>query len=210
MKLFIVFSMVIAATVAAPGSYYQQPPPQRATQPPPPPPPPRYEAPKYEAPKYDSYGTKMAAPQEHIPIITHTFDTDHKGTYRLELETGNGIKGNAQGVLKDIGAAEGPIVAKSGSYSYPGDDGKTYTVNWTADETGFHATGDHLPTPPPIPEEIRKSLEVPRIPEFQPDFKPEMRSNYGYSAPETRQPSYGYAPPPPPASPPVMPPRSPY
>lgn len=46
----------------------------------------------------------------------------------------------------------------AGSYSYTGDDGHTYTVNYKADANGFQATGDHLPTPPPIPEAIQKSI----------------------------------------------------
>lgn len=62
------------------------------------------------------------------------------------------------GTLKDLGDKEGPVNVKSGSYSYVGPDQKTYTVNWTADERGFIATGEHLPTPPPIPEEIRRML----------------------------------------------------
>lgn len=32
-------------------------------------------------------------------------------------------------------------------------------VEYTADEGGFRATGEHIPTPPPIPEEIQKGLE---------------------------------------------------
>lgn len=48
----------------------------------------------------------------------------------------------------------------SGSYSYVGDDGQTYTVTYTADENGYHAEGAHLPTPPPIPEAILKSLQL--------------------------------------------------
>lgn len=48
----------------------------------------------------------------------------------------------------------------SGSYSYVGDDGQTYTVTYTADENGYRAEGAHLPTPPPIPEEILKSLQL--------------------------------------------------
>lgn len=46
-----------------------------------------------------------------------------------------------------------------GAYSYKGDDGQVYTVTYTADKHGFHAQGAHLPTPPPIPEAIVKSLE---------------------------------------------------
>lgn len=48
----------------------------------------------------------------------------------------------------------------SGSFSYIGDDGQTYSISYTADENGYHPVGDHLPTPPPIPEAILKSLEL--------------------------------------------------
>ena len=40
---------------------------------------------------------------------------------------------------------------QSGSYSYPGPDGLTYTVDWYADETGFHPSAPHLPQPVEIP-----------------------------------------------------------
>lgn len=43
-----------------------------------------------------------------------------------------------------------------GSYSYVGDNGKTYTVNYIADANGFRASGDHLPVAPPIPEIIQR------------------------------------------------------
>lgn len=46
-----------------------------------------------------------------------------------------------------------------GGFSYTGDDGQVYSVSYTADEGGYQPKGDHLPTPPPIPEEILKSLE---------------------------------------------------
>ena len=59
------------------------------------------------------------------------------------------------GALKQIGEEFG--TASKGSYSYP-SDGVTYTVNWTADENGFVAEADHLPTPPPMPAHVVRLL----------------------------------------------------
>ncbi|XP_050551093.1 pupal cuticle protein 36a-like [Spodoptera frugiperda] len=73
-------------------------------------------------------------------------------TYAYAYETENGISGEENGV-----ATNG--VQAQGSYSYTGDDGKVYSVRYTADENGFQPQGDHLPTPPPIPAEILKALE---------------------------------------------------
>lgn len=76
----------------------------------------------------------------------------------LSYETGNGISAQEQGELKNAGSeAEAQSVA--GSFSYTSDDGQKITLTYTADENGFQPQGDHLPTPPPIPPEILKSLE---------------------------------------------------
>ena len=48
----------------------------------------------------------------------------------------------------------------SGSYSYTGPDGVQYSITYTADEEGFHPQGAHLPTPPPIPPEIQRGVEL--------------------------------------------------
>ena len=75
-------------------------------------------------------------------------------------ETGDGIRAQEQGYLKNAGAgpdAEAQTV--QGSYSYTGPDGNTISLTYTADENGFVPQGDHLPTPPPIPEAILRSLE---------------------------------------------------
>jgi hypothetical protein len=52
----------------------------------------------------------------------------------------------------------GLLAAPKGSYSFTTPDGVVITVNWVADENGFQATGDHLPTPPPMPEHVVKML----------------------------------------------------
>ena len=49
----------------------------------------------------------------------------------------------------------------SGSYSYVGVDGETWTVDWYADETGFHPSAPHLPKPvEPLHPEIAAAVEA--------------------------------------------------
>lgn len=76
----------------------------------------------------------------------------------FRYETGNGIQAQEAGQLKNAGSDQESIEVQ-GSYSYTGDDGQQYTVTYVADENGFRAEGAHLPTPPPIPEAILRSLE---------------------------------------------------
>lgn len=49
---------------------------------------------------------------------------------------------------------------QQGSYTYTSPEGTIITVSYVADETGFHATGDHLPTPPPVSPEVQKGLDL--------------------------------------------------
>ena len=46
-----------------------------------------------------------------------------------------------------------------GAYAFTAPDNVRYTVTYTADENGFLAQGEHLPTPPPVPAEILRALE---------------------------------------------------
>ncbi|XP_030385797.1 pupal cuticle protein Edg-78E [Scaptodrosophila lebanonensis] len=72
------------------------------------------------------------------------------GSYNYQFETTNGIAQQEQGV--------GGYYA-SGSSQYYTPDGQLIQLTYTADENGFQPQGEHLPTPPPIPEAILKSLE---------------------------------------------------
>ncbi|XP_041985058.1 uncharacterized protein LOC121737446 [Aricia agestis] len=81
------------------------------------------------------------------------YDNVNNGdNYAYRYETSNGI------TAEETGIATNGVVAQGG-FSYLGDDGRQYTVRYTADENGFRPVGDHLPTPPPIPEAILRSLE---------------------------------------------------
>ncbi|XP_050549176.1 uncharacterized protein LOC126910561 [Daktulosphaira vitifoliae] len=100
----------------------------------------------------------IAGPEEVTPILSQNSQQNlGDGSYSYSYETGNGISASEYGQLKP-GGPEG-IQSVYGSYSYPGEDGKIITITYTADENGFVAKGDHLPTSPPIPAEILQSLE---------------------------------------------------
>ncbi|XP_067648307.1 pupal cuticle protein Edg-78E-like [Eurosta solidaginis] len=80
-------------------------------------------------------------------------ETKEDGSYHYEYETSNGIAAGESGV--------GGSYA-SGSAAYYAPDGQLIQLSYTADENGFHPTGEHLPTAPPIPQAILKSLEYIR------------------------------------------------
>nr|CAH7713313.1 unnamed protein product [Callosobruchus chinensis] len=82
------------------------------------------------------------------------------GSYSYAYETGNGIQAQEQGR-----AGPGPDGGElaQGSFSYTAPDGQRISLTYTADENGFRPQGAHLPTPPPIPEAILRSLEQNRL-----------------------------------------------
>ncbi|XP_034943855.1 endocuticle structural glycoprotein SgAbd-2-like [Chelonus insularis] len=97
-----------------------------------------------------------------IPILQWNKEQEHDGTYRTSYETGNNIIAEESGYIKTFGEGEDKVegLVQQGSYSYTSPEGQIITVHYTADETGFHAQGDHIPTPPPVSEEIQKGLDL--------------------------------------------------
>ncbi|KAI4493476.1 PREDICTED: endocuticle structural glycoprotein SgAbd-8-like isoform X1 [Polistes canadensis] len=89
-----------------------------------------------------------------IPIISFNNENSGDGNYQFSYETGNGIS------AQETGQLQGETEAVSGSFSYTGPDGVQYSITYTADEEGFHPQGAHLPTPPPIPPEIQRGVEL--------------------------------------------------
>lgn len=63
--------------------------------------------------------------------------------------------------LNDDGSVQmdaADIIVQSGTYSYFAPDGQLISVTWIADENGYRASGEHIPTPHPIPEQIDQAL----------------------------------------------------
>ncbi|XP_072942635.1 endocuticle structural glycoprotein SgAbd-3-like [Epargyreus clarus] len=97
--------------------------------------------------------------KNHAEILKFENEMNEQG-YRYAYESSDGTKAEQEGQIIPGEAPEEGSLQVSGSYSYIGDDGQTYTVTYTAGENGYQASGDHLPTPPPIPEAILKSLQL--------------------------------------------------
>lgn len=70
-----------------------------------------------------------------------------------------------------------------GSFSYTSPEGQPIRVTYVADENGFRPEGAHLPTPPPIPEAIARSLAYLRT---QPSYQ-EPQYNQGAYRPFAQQ-----------------------
>ncbi|KAF5272769.1 hypothetical protein FQA39_LY07796 [Lamprigera yunnana] len=95
----------------------------------------------------------------HIPITRYENINNGDGSYRYHYETGNGISAHEEGRPTAPGP-EGPAVTAQGGFAYKAPDGVQYSITYTADENGFHPVGAHLPTPPPIPDAILRSLSL--------------------------------------------------
>ncbi|RZC39710.1 Chitin bind 4 and/or PAT1 domain containing protein [Asbolus verrucosus] len=99
-----------------------------------------------------------ASGQAQVPILRLENNVNGDGSYNFAYETGDGIQAQEEGYLKNAGSQD-EAQAAQGSYSYTAPDGQQISVSYTADENGFQPQGDHLPTPPPIPDAILRSLE---------------------------------------------------
>ncbi|XP_063894385.1 endocuticle structural glycoprotein SgAbd-3-like [Helicoverpa armigera] len=154
MKFFIVLALVTAASAARLDNSIYLPPNARSSsgasaglQAP------------FGGPDHAAIGQGRQGPGSQAEILNYENEINEEG-YRYAYETSDGTKAEQQGRVIPGAQPEEGSLSVSGSYSYIGDDGQTYTVTYTADENGFHAEGAHLPTPPPVPEEILKSLQL--------------------------------------------------
>ncbi|KAI5707169.1 hypothetical protein M8J76_003657 [Diaphorina citri] len=124
----------------------------------------------------------QAPPASPIPIISYVNEPPVDGTYKFAFETGNGIAVQEQGALKNAGQKDLEAQTAQGQSSYTSPDGTPIQTQWYADETGYHASGAHLPTPPPIPDEIAKAIAtLPKLVEenYAPNPQPAPGRGFG-------------------------------
>ncbi|EFA03218.1 endocuticle structural glycoprotein SgAbd-8 [Tribolium castaneum] len=128
---------------------------------------------QYQEPQKPQYNQQYQEqrPRSHesttfIPIIRFDKEQGNDGSYKAAWETGNNIIAQEEGYVKDLGPdpdVEGQHLnaqVQQGSYTYTSPEGQVITVNYIADEKGFHPSGDHLPTPPPVSPEVQKGLDL--------------------------------------------------
>ncbi|CAH0547606.1 unnamed protein product [Brassicogethes aeneus] len=130
--------------------------------------------------------------EQQTAIVRLENNNNGDGTYNFLYETENGIQAQEQG--------SGGIQA-DGGFSYKSPEGQSFEVTYTADENGFHPQGAHLPTPPPIPEAILKSIEDNKASaargenqdgQYNEEYNQEVKATYGapnalYGAPQQQQ-----------------------
>ncbi|KAJ8947818.1 hypothetical protein NQ314_008541 [Rhamnusium bicolor] len=77
--------------------------------------------------------------------------------YSEIYDTQNGISAQESGNQRLVGNSYG--TAAQGSYQYTSPEGVPVQIQYIADENGFQPVGNVLPTPPPTPEAILRSLQ---------------------------------------------------
>lgn len=102
-----------------------------------------------------------------VPVVQHVPNADNQAqvlrsdsvvnpdSFQYSYETSNGIVANEEGQLKQFTDDESAIVSQGG-FRYTAPDGTPISIQYVADENGYHPTGDHLPVGPPLPDHIGK------------------------------------------------------
>ncbi|CAG4937428.1 unnamed protein product [Colias eurytheme] len=108
---------------------------------------------------YYTQQQQQAYTTETIPIVRQEQVINPDGSYRWNYETGNGIAAEEAGSIKNQGIPEQESLSAQGQYQYTAPDGQIIQLQYVADENGFQPRGAHLPTSPPIPADIQKSLD---------------------------------------------------
>ncbi|KAJ8932921.1 hypothetical protein NQ314_014346 [Rhamnusium bicolor] len=147
--------------------------------------------------QYSGSAGQYSAPSvNQVPILRLDNNPNAgDGSYNYAYETADGIAAQEEGSLRN------DAQLAQGSFTYTSPEGEQISVQYTADENGFQPQGAHLPTPPPIPEAILKSIELNRAALARGDYQEgqyneQPQQSYGapqqqYGAPAAPQQQYG-------------------
>uniref|UniRef100_A0A182NC76 Cuticular protein RR family n=1 Tax=Anopheles dirus TaxID=7168 RepID=A0A182NC76_9DIPT len=122
-----------------------------------------------------------------IPILRYENVNNGDGSYRFDYATGNGIQHQEEGFLRNLGPEKSEQVV-SGGYSYTAPDGQLYSVQYKADANGFQPVGDHLPTPPPLPQALQEAYDLHARLHAEAAARPQ---NPAYQEPQSPSRQYG-------------------
>lgn len=81
-------------------------------------------------------------------------EVNYDGTYKNIFQTTNGIG------YQEVG--KGGVISEGVSQYYD-PNGVLHERTWVADANGYRASGNDIPTPPPVPEYILRALEYIRL-----------------------------------------------
>ncbi|CAH0556918.1 unnamed protein product [Brassicogethes aeneus] len=109
---------------------------------------------------------------QQIPILRQESDVAADGSYRYAYETANGIAAQEQGV--------GGHHAQ-GSFAWTSPEGLPVQISYVADENGYQPVGAAIPTSPPIPEAILRSIAYNQAHPHEQDEEARKYNNYNYN-----------------------------
>ncbi|CAB3221341.1 unnamed protein product [Arctia plantaginis] len=103
---------------------------------------------------------RVASDERNAKILRYDNEIGPDGSFSYVLETDNGISAQAQGTPRDFGGNPPIIpVVIQGGFAWSSPDGKPVSISYEADENGYRAFGDAIPTSPPIPAYIARAVE---------------------------------------------------
>jgi len=112
------------------------------------------------------FGRPRPAPQaglraSDVQILRQELNNDGLGTFNYAYETSDGTSASQKGYLRPPPqGSDEPIQVLEGTFQFYSPEGETFKLDYLADENGFQPSAAHLPTSPPIPEEIARALEI--------------------------------------------------
>ena len=106
----------------------------------------------------------MPQGQSDVRVVSQRFDMDLAGNYEYSQELTDGQKVSEVGSVQPGSEPETGSITMQGSYEFIGDDGRTYTVTYVADDNGYNPSLDHMPqAPAQLPEYALHRAEFPEL-----------------------------------------------